>query len=79
MSNTDEIVNFASNNKNKARIHTFGIGNHCDKNLVERIAAAGRGSSSFAGDSDSNISGIVVEALRRSFEPSLAGCVFEWP
>lgn len=79
MSNTDEIINFANNNKNKARIHTFGIGSGCDKNLVEKTAKAGRGSSSFAADSDSNISGLVVEALRRSFEPSLAGCVFNWP
>ena len=32
--NVGKIVNVVKKNNNKARVHTFGIGNDCDKNLV---------------------------------------------
>lgn len=32
--NVKKIVNFVKKNNNNVRVHTFGIGNDCDKNLV---------------------------------------------
>jgi hypothetical protein len=61
-----------------ARIHTFGIGRDCDKKLVEETAYAGRGSCSFAYD-NINLAKQVVDALRKSSQPSLSGCILKWP
>jgi hypothetical protein len=47
--------------------------------LIEKIAIAGRGSSSFASDKTQNLSGKVIDALKKAFNMSLAECVFEWP
>lgn len=69
--NVDAIVAFALKNRDAARIHTFGIGSGADKHLVSRTAKAGRGSASFAADQSSDLSGQVIEALKRAFEPSL--------
>jgi len=44
-------------------VHTFGIGDDCDKELIKESAIAGRGSFSFAGDNCTNLSGQVVQAL----------------
>ena len=77
--NTGEIIDYSRLSNKKARIHTFGIGDECDRNLIEKVAIAGRGSASFATDEQSNLSGQVIEALRRSFEPSLSDCTFDWP
>ena len=74
VSNRDEIVEYAFINNQKARIHTFGIGEGCDKALVEQTAQKGRGSSNFASDKSANLSGQVVEALNKAYEPSLSNC-----
>lgn len=66
-----------ASSQNKARIHTFGIGRDFDRQLVEETAKAGRGTCNFAQDT-SNLATLVVEALRKSFEPSLANCVLSW-
>lgn len=34
VSNSSSIVQLARNSNEKARIHTFGIGSGCDKNMV---------------------------------------------
>jgi hypothetical protein len=39
------------------RVHTFGIGSGCDKDLIKRAAQAGRGSYSFADDGSADLSG----------------------
>ena len=59
-------------------MHTFGIGNGCDKELIKMSAIAGRGSYSFATDNSSNLSGQVVEALKKATQPSLKDCNFTW-
>ena len=61
-----------------ARFHTFGIGADCNAQLINDVAEVGRGSASFAGDDSPDLPGQVVTALRRSFEPSLKGCYYEW-
>lgn len=43
------------------------------------LATAGRGSASFSGDETSQLSGQVINALRKACAPSLAQCELEWP
>jgi len=46
--------------------------------LIKRTAQAGRGSHSFATDHSSNLSGQVIEALRKATQPSLKDCNLNW-
>jgi len=55
-------------------VHSFGIGNDCDRDLVEGTAKAGRGSASFVRDNENNLNKVVVQSLARSIEPSLEKC-----
>jgi hypothetical protein len=44
---TEEIIELAKSSKYcKANIHTFGIGEDCDTNLVNQVANAGNGKCS---------------------------------
>ena len=74
VSNNREIVDYVKANNHLARVHTFGIGSGCDKNLVRCVAEAGRGSANFTSDNSTDLSGQVVESLKRAFEPSLKAC-----
>ncbi len=58
------------------RIHTFGIGGDCDRQLIEGTARAGRGTSSFAVSKSDNLSKLVITALKKSMVPSLKECEF---
>ena len=53
------------------RVFSFGLGSGCDKQLVENLALAGRGTSTIVNDNDPNLSGLVVKALSNATEPSL--------
>ena len=46
--NTSKIIEFAKNNNKITKIHTFGIGDGCDRKLVSETAYAGKGSCNFA-------------------------------
>ena len=78
VSNNQAIIDFVKSNNHAARFHTFGIGTGCSAALINEAAVAGRGSAYFAKDNSPDLPGQVVNALRRSFEPSLAGCFYEW-
>ena len=58
------------------RIHTFGIGGDCDRQLIADTAKAGRGTSSFAVSKADNLSGLVISALKKAMVPSLKDCEF---
>ena len=73
----NSIIAFARSNCEHMRIHTFGIGGDCDRKLIEGTASAGRGTSSFAVSKDDDLSGLVVNALKRAMLPSL-GCEFNF-
>lgn len=76
--NVQQIVDFVGQNTNKARVHTFGIGSGCDRNLVKETANAGRGSASFAEDGSSDLRGLVIKALKNASEESLRDCKLQW-
>lgn len=46
--------------------------------LCEKVARAGRGSSSFVSNANDNLNGKVIKALRRAIEPSLKDCSVTW-
>ena len=58
--NKQQIFEYIRLHKEIMRIHTFGIGSGCDKELIEKAAQAGRGSFSFASDGSLDLSGQVV-------------------
>ena len=58
-----EIISFAHQNNELAKIHTFGIGSGCDRRLVEGLASAGRGSCSLVRDATEDLNGLVIRAL----------------
>jgi hypothetical protein len=68
------VIDTALTRKENIRIHTFGIGNGCDKGMVQQVAVNGRGTWSLVQDADDNLKGLVVTALARASEPSLQGC-----
>ena len=70
----DRVIIKSQTGKENVRIHTFGIGNGCDADMVKKMAEKGRGSCSLVGDDVDNLNGLVVTALSRASEPSLAGC-----
>jgi hypothetical protein len=55
--NKEAIFEYVRNNSDEMRIHTFGIGSGCDRELITETAKAGRGSFSFASDGTGDLSG----------------------
>ncbi len=64
--NKRQVIYQAQLNSDTTRVHTFGIGNGCDEELIKQTAIAGRGSYSFATDNVSNLSGQVIQALKKA-------------
>jgi hypothetical protein len=73
----NQIINFAKQIPTTCKIHTFGVGRECDATLVRGTAEAGRGCAYFAHEV-ADLAKQVIEALRKSFEPSLANCSLRW-
>ena len=64
-----------SKGTNNMKIHAFGIGDGCDKQLVENVAVNGRGSFSLISDDKSHLVGArIIKALEKAFEPSFQNC-----
>ena len=55
--NKEQVIAQARKHSETTRVHSFGIGNGCDRELIKQTAIAGRGSYSFATDNSSNLSG----------------------
>jgi len=60
------------------RVFTFGLGSGCDKNLVAKVAQAGRGTHTIVEDGSADLNGQVVTALGLAMEPSLKGAKYGW-
>ena len=58
--NPEEVVKQAGVLKDNTRVHTFGIGEGCDKFMVMETAESGRGSFSIVKDSSGQLNGQVV-------------------
>ena len=78
VNNPDQVIRQASFCKDQIRIHTFGIGSGCDNRMIVQTAKAGRGTCSMVGDYSNELNGVVVQALKKAFEPSLGNCTLSW-
>ena len=63
-------------NNQQCSVHTVGIGDGCDEQMLDAAARAGRGTCSLIADSDheSVLNSKVIHALENSMEPALEGC-----
>ena len=78
MSDLDKVILEAKKDNDKYRIFTFGLGNGCDVNLVQKMAWAGRGSCSLVRDGAADLNSQVIRSLQDAMEPSLKGCRYKW-
>jgi hypothetical protein len=61
------------------RVFTFGIGNGCNKNLVENSAKAGKGKHYFVMEWEMDqLKAKVIDSLQTASEPALTGCEFSF-
>ena len=73
MNNRDDCVARAMTAVDIAKIHTFGIGNSCDIELCQMMAYYGNGTSSFV-SRNHELSGKVIDALKKSMDQALGNC-----
>ena len=61
-------------------VHTLGISNAADADLLQKTARAGRGTFSLVEDyeSVSALNGKVISALKKCLEPALEYCSISW-
>ena len=78
VSNAAEIEKQARCKSNKIRVFTFGLGQGCDRDLVTKVAQAGRGTHTIVEDGSADLNGKVIRALGNAIEPSLKGVKFGW-
>ena len=68
-----------STGTNDMKFYTFGFGDGCDKDLVEKVAKQGRGSHDLIGDDKSHlVGGKIILALEKAFEPSFQQCKYKY-
>jgi hypothetical protein len=58
-------------------VHTFGIGNGADRELIRGSAHAGKGQAFFVSD-NSGLEEVVVKALSCSTKPCLKNITMDW-
>jgi uncharacterized protein YegL len=77
VSNVDEITHLVEKKHKVTRVSTIGIGSGASTDLIERVAKAGKGSSTLILD-NSQIRGGVLRSLEKSLQPSLNNIHVEW-
>jgi len=65
-----QVIELASKNADKVKIHSFGIGTESSRNVIVEVAKAGRGSASFVDENSDDLKGLVITALKKASEPS---------
>ena len=52
VSNPQSVIELAKMNSDTSSVHSFGLGSGCTRDLIIKVAEAGRGSYSFVLESD---------------------------
>lgn len=74
VSSPSSVIELAgSSSERNASIHSFGLGNGCNKDLIMKTAQAGRGSYYFAYENDS-LKAKFISALGKACQPSMKNC-----
>ena len=76
--NTDEIARVVAAHAHAARCFGLGLGHGASRDLVERVAQAGRGTADFVMGSGNDVERAVIEQLDRAMQPCLAGTTLTW-
>lgn len=63
VSHPEKVIQQAGACADNVRVFSFGLGDGCDKSLVENSARAGRGTSTILMDNDPSLNGLVIKAL----------------
>ena len=71
--NRDSCISRAKTGNEEIRLHTFGIGGQCDKEMVINMAKQGRGSCSLIDNID-KLKPLVIRSLKKATQPSLKNC-----
>ena len=67
---TEALLNMIKESSNNTRIHSVGIGNGVSRYLVNEIAKAGKGASTFVSDNDCNFNTKIIQILQKASRPS---------
>ena len=73
----EECFNLISINSNKFRIHSLGIGNDFDRDLIEQSGKLGKGSSSFV-ENVENINSAVIDSLNKCLREYITDIKFNF-
>ena len=66
----EQVIQQVKLHSDAVRVFSFGLGSGCDRDLVQKSALAGRGTSTIVRDNDQNLNGLVIKALATAMEPS---------
>lgn len=83
VSNQHEIIQSIRKNcewqdTDNIKVFSFGLGNSCQKDLINNSAIAGNGLSYFVSSRDeTEIKNKVIDALQKAGEPALINCKFD--
>ena len=72
----EAVIEQAAMHSEQTRVFSFGLGSGADSKLIEGVAKAGRGTSTFVQDNDPKLNGYVINALARAMEPSMRNVQF---
>jgi uncharacterized protein YegL len=78
VTNVDELCDIVRARSSDTRVFTFGIGSAVDRNLVLRLASAGRGSATFLLDNDEDFTTKVTLQVNRAMQPALTQVSVDW-
>ena len=73
----EQCIELISNNSSKFRIHSLGIGNDFDRDLIKQCGKLGKGSSSFIENLE-NMNSVVIDVLNKSLRPYITDLKFEF-
>ena len=73
----EKCIEIISANSSKFRLHSLGIGNDFDKQLIEQCGKLGKGSSSFVRDLE-KIDEVVIDVLNKGLRPYITDIQFDF-
>ena len=74
--NSEECLELISNNSEKFKVHSIGIGNYFDKNLIEKSGIQGKGSYHFVHNIE-EINSVIIQCLNQCLKPYIIDSKFK--
>ena len=74
--NSEECLELISNNSEKFKVHSIGIGNYFDKNLIEKSGIQGKGSYHFVNNIE-EINSVIIQCLNQCLKPYIIDSKFK--